>query len=57
MNRPCPKCGEGVAVDCGYLVFDPYQGDYDCAAPDLETVNPSTLCDDCPHVWCEKCSQ
>lgn len=55
MVRPCPKCWENEAADCGHLVYSPWSGDYDCDAGDLNEVNPTTLCDDCPHIWCSAC--
>jgi hypothetical protein len=51
--RDCPKCGLNLALDCGFLERDEWNGDYDCSAPDIN----GEPCDDCHHVWCYQCQE
>ena len=52
MNNPCPRCGKWPRQDCGYGVWTstPDGRDFDCVAPDMDGD-----CDNCCHVWCDKC--
>jgi hypothetical protein len=49
----CPKCGVNPAEDCGYLSHDPWNGDYDCEAPD--NVEADLMCEYCHHSHCSLC--
>ena len=45
---PCPGCGVNPSVDCGYLDYNAWDGDYDCLDPD----NDGDPCDYCKHLYC-----
>lgn len=48
---PCPKCGLVPAEDCGYSTYDPYNGEHDCNAPDVD----GEPCEYCHHLHCSLC--
>lgn len=51
LKRSCPNCGEREAVPCQYIRYDPYNGDYDCDAPEASI----DTCDNCKHIFCDEC--
>lgn len=48
---PCPKCGVRPAEDCGYSTLDPWSGEHDCEAPDVD----GEPCEYCNHLHCSLC--
>jgi hypothetical protein len=50
-TAPCPKCGVNPAEDCGYLLHDPWSGEHDCEAPDVD----GEPCEYCHHLHCSLC--
>jgi len=52
-NRcPCPRCGVKPSMDCGYSSYDPWNGEYDCEAPDQDG---DLMCEYCHHIHCSLC--
>lgn len=48
---PCPRCGVRPSEDCGYHTYDPWSGEHDCEAPDVD----GEPCDYCHHLHCSLC--
>jgi len=49
----CSNCGFYPASDCGYGVFDPWTGEFDCEVEDTDDL----ICEECPHCWCRWCKE
>ena len=47
----CHNCRENDRTDCGRLVYDAWNGDYDCDWPP-EAVDD---CEECPYCFCIEC--
>ena len=48
--QPCPSCNLRPSMDCGFLFYDAYSGDYDCEAPE-----DGIDCDGCIYLRCDVC--
>lgn len=49
-KQPCPVCHLRPSENCGFLEYDPYNGDYDCVAPEDDLD-----CDGCKYLTCSEC--
>lgn len=49
LKNPCDNCGRGERTDCGSLIYDAMNGDYDC----MDSRDDD--CDHCELTWCKEC--